>query len=366
MVVTKMLAPLWTREGDVRRDHNSEHKHKERRDGRQVKAIRTMGYYRRMAKQKADEARRRAAEHIHLNTQSERPASARVVRRLAPRPRSISLSRGRNDMEDTGFPFDNKDSVLDTYTHGNPFQGTNNHVSVPVATTTVAVSSVDTAAILKKIQELTDKTKAMEVEMNDKIAIAAKQGYAQGRAEAENIEAQWINSASPTIVDKAKRLIFISIREFLKAMYSATTIKKKSVKVGTSQDSLRLVFDDEIEQENQPFGWPFFLEFQIWMMKTYTKDGGQDKLHTVFMPHTQILTRLGNARKYSYQSIYRFDEHVRSRESGQGPNLSWSFDHATSHIFLEPFVAKDTSAKERSSGKSTATELFCHKWEKKE
>ena len=104
------------------------------------------------------------------------------------------------------------------------------------------------------------------------------------------------------------------------------------------------------------------------MTRIYTKEGGHmDKLHSVFMPHSQILIRLGNAKKYSYQSIYRFDEHVRSRESGQGPNLSWSFDHATSHIFLEPFVAKEPkdrkmAVKGKSNGKAQATELVCHKW----
>ena len=100
--------------GDVRRE--SEHKHQRRREDRSARLDRNMAYYRRKQNQKANEdARRRAQQHVYMNTQSERPASARVVRRLAPRPRSISLSRGRGDVDDHAFPLDGKTSAHGTF-----------------------------------------------------------------------------------------------------------------------------------------------------------------------------------------------------------------------------------------------------------
>ena len=182
--------------------------------------------------------------------------------------------------------------------------------------------------VLAELRKLKAKQEEMEMGFDAKLRLAADESYAKGRADAVSMEAQWLKSAPPVLVEKAKKLVYISLADLRKARLVAPMNKKKSCSIGTTEnESVRLYFDEDCIEQEGAIRWPDWIEDLLELVHLYRGPGAHSvKMDPVFWPYLRILLRFGNTQKFTYESIYRLDFNIRSRESGQGINLSWTID----------------------------------------
>ena len=182
------------------------------------------------------------------------------------------------------------------------------------------------------------------------VAAATEAGYLKGRSEAEaETSDKWLPSNDPALVARAKELKYISLEEICRN----GSIKKKNKEIPLT-NGMKIVCDEEVGGENA-IKWLEWQQLFADLLDLYIIQGNHPEKASEMLTHYRLLQRFGNNHTFSYESIIKYDTHVRSRDEGQGPKLSWRYDAATRQVYLQDYVKKERAFTPPSFNSSTQT-----------
>lgn len=185
-------------------------------------------------------------------------------------------------------------------------------------------------------------------ELADFVAQKTLEAYRKGRAEADEERAeQWLPPMDPRLIAKAKALEYISLAE----IKAATTVGPKRKKVEFElpckgehgEEKVRFVLGDD---EQNSLKWLEWIRLFADLIDLYCNLGGHMEKLPEMLTHYRLLQRFGTDRTFTYESLITYDEHIRSRPEGQGPNLTWRFNSTTKAVYLKEY-SKQTPAKRK-------------------
>jgi len=122
----------------------------------------------------------------------------------------------------------------------------------------------------------------------EQIKMAVEKAYQKGRSEAEaETSAKWLPPMDPKLVEKAKRLEYISLKELKQTRLKT---KKKEVSI---QKGVVMVFDDEMQNDDQ-IKWLEYQQLMSDLLHLYLVQGGHIEKLDEMLTHIRLTQRFGN------------------------------------------------------------------------
>jgi len=178
-------------------------------------------------------------------------------------------------------------------------------------------------------KQLDNFKQAYDEEFQEKLVKGCDEAYRKGRKEAELKDADhWLPPVDPKLVERAKKLDFIDLKE-IKAALARTKTKdqkeKTTFKLDEETGTLK-VDQAPSPSDKEAIKWLEWQSLFADLLDYYLVHGGHLEKTAEMLTYFRLMQRLGKEGIFTFESLQQFDHHVRSRPEGQGENLSWKMD----------------------------------------